>query len=341
MIKSKIGLCIIFVSSVMTAILAGYTKSNTKNPVPKDILERSFEEHYELYNNEVMALSAEQIREATENHNYSGDGYLIWEGWKNIKKNNLLTGLLDVSLISDAVYTSMKLPSECTDYFMGYRTNPVIYDTHEDGYQKICGIGAFYPVYGEKLPDKFTLCVGKFMVFILRKDIKMGWEVFTEDTILRDIKNVQLRPLPWTLELSLEERRPKDKVFFASDHVEFNLSAEDLSANDEKPDGSVLHFYSSKLPIDTSEILATVVIYEMWSDTEEINNKVVATVGLDYWGDSSYQMFSGHSYYVTNEHRVVIGHNISDEMYLELVSNGLSPEQCLAIFNTTKTNILE
>lgn len=290
----------------------------------------------ELEKGEIVFLDKEDIQNAVAYKEYSGDGYLSWNGWCDMKKNGLLSSFLEVSLLDDPIYTSMKLPSENTNYFYQTRVNASIMDDNVSGHSKACGIGAFYPVYGEKLPDTFNLCVGRFMVFVLKYGENSEWEPLGENTFLQRISNLQIRPLPWTEQMEISATRPVDKVKFNEEYIEFNLTAEDLMQTEQNPDGSVVHFYSDKLPIVSDEIRACVVIYEMWSDTPEIEGKVVATIGFDFWADSSYQMFSGHNYLVTNEHRQVIGHNISDELYDALLEEGKSPMKCWEYFMEIK-----
>ncbi len=280
-----------------------------------------------LAENEVLKLTYDQKITKNEKKNVTGEGYIKWDGWKDLKKVMLLNGNLKVSLIDDPIYTSMKLPSEAITA-MEYRVNPTIMDTTGPGYVKSVGIAAAYQAKGSTLPDEFNLNIGRFMTLILRTEPNANWEIFTVHEPLDKIKYFQFHKLPWSESYYY---RPEDKMVLHENYVEFKCKKEDF-------DGFVFHFYGDKAPIASENVRAYVTIFDIWSDTKGIEGGLAIGVGVDQWpaSGSSHQMFSGRNYLVKNTHRLMIGHNIPDSMYEELIKEGKNPKMCLDIYNNYK-----
>lgn len=270
----------------------------------------------------VVLLSTDEVNNINESM-FEGQEYASWEGWKDIKKNGLLSGKIDIDYISDKVYMSMKLPSEATTY-MKYRVNPSIISFNAKGYNKTCSLGAVYPVEGATLPDSININIGKMIIFVLKSGAESQWEVLDAQNPFTEVKHFQVATLPWSLG---EYYRPTENIIYHDDYVEFNCSANELY-------GKVFHFYGEKTNCISDDVIGYVVIYEAWSDTPDIDGKLACTIGADQIsGNKTAQVFSGKNYLLTNEHRLIIGHSLPDVVYEELIKEGRSPEICLQMFN--------
>lgn len=283
--------------------------------------------------NNIAYLDRDELERIAAGDLSTNKQYIQWKYWENFKEGNYLSGLIDTNLLSDRVYMSMKLPSENTSY-MSYRINPEIADYKTAGKDNMCGIGAVYKVVGEELPETFNVCIGKFSVYVLLDSEDAEWQVFDDHTPLNKKEYFQLRPLPWTdNSSSLDENRvDENKTIYHDNYVEFTFTNEDLTTN------SVLHFYGAKNPFVSENLRALVVIYDVWTDSEEAAYKLCADSGADqrYQTEDPLQVFWSKNYDVTTEVRTVIGHAIPDDVYAELVREGKSPEQALRMFESTK-----
>lgn len=285
--------------------------------------EKAQEKKTEIDKNEVVKMNMVKLFESVANQNVTGEGYICWDKWKDLKNNGLVSGNIYIPFIDDAVYTSMKLPSE-VQTFMKYRTNPAIMSYRPSGYNRAVGIGAVYQSTGTVLPDEFNVCIGRFMVFVLKDSQDAEWEILDAHEPLDMIEYFQLRRLPWT---EVDYYRPIQKAVFHDDYVEFNLTKEDL-------DNGVLHFYGTKQPCISDDVIGFVTIYDVWSDTEGIDGKLACEIGVDQWNSNGEcnQAYFGRNYAIMNEHRLMIGHNIPDAVYEELVTKGKSPSICIDMF---------
>lgn len=313
-------------------------ESQASNMETQNSLQETVEENSEklqekktiINKNEVIKMNMVNLFESIANQNVVGEGYICWEKWKDLKNNGLISGNIYVPLIDDVVYTSMKLPSE-VQTFMKYRTNPAIMSYRPSGYNRAVGIGAVYQSTGTVLPDEFNVCLGRFMVFVLKDSENAQWEILDVHEPLDMIEYFQLRRLPWT---EVDYYRPTEKTVFHDDYVEFKLTKEDL-------DNGVLHFYGMKQPCISDDVIGFVTIFDVWSDTEGIDGKLACEIGVDQWNSNGEckQAYFGRNYAIMNEHRLMIGHNMPDAVYEELVAEGKSPSICVDMFlNYTKDN---
>lgn len=273
--------------------------------------------------NEIIEMDYDELMVTVAKQDITGEGYICWKNWKDVRNNGLVDGNIYIPLLGDSVYTSMKLPGD-VQTFMEYRVNPGIVAYRPKGFNRTVGIGAVYQSTGFELPDEFNVCIGRFMVFMLKDTHDSQWEILDVKEPLDKIEYLQLRKLPWSLR---EYYRPSEKTVFHENYVEIKLKKEDL-------DMGVLHFYGQKLPCISDETVGIVTIFEVWSDTEGIDGKLACEIGADYWSASGecLQAFFGRNYALTNEHKIMIGHNMPDEVYEQLVAIGKSPSVCLDMF---------
>lgn len=256
--------------------------------------------------------------------NIMGSGYLRWNGWSALTDESKLSGNLYIPYISDEVYISMKMPSEVTTY-MSYRTNPSLGDYQPSGYINTVGMGAVYQVLGTELPDEFDVCIGKFQTYILKDEPNAQWELLDSHEPLDSIVYFRMAKLPWKLGISW---RPDESIIeYHDDYVQFHFTKEDLN-------NQVFHYYGIKQPNISEDTVGIVVIYEIWSNTEGITGKLAAAIGADQRNDEGTisQAFSGRNYMIMNTPRIIIGHNMPDDVYEACVNSGKSPEQCLTMF---------
>lgn len=254
----------------------------------------------------------------------AGEGYIRWDKWNDITDEEILSGNLYLPYISDEVYTSMKLPSE-VGTAMSYRTNPSLGEYQPEGYINAVGMGAIYQVPGTELPAEFDVCIGKFRTYILKDAPDAEWEVLDAHEPLDDIKYFRCARLPWSLGISW--RPSKDIFTYYDDYVQVHLTKKDLT-------NRVFHFYGIKQPCISEDILGMVVIFEVWSNTEDVVGKIACTIGADQRNESGTvsQAFSGRNYMVLNQTRLIIGHNMPDSVYDKCVEMGKSPEKCIELF---------
>ena len=208
---------------------------------------------------------------------------------------------------------------------MSFRKRPKILNYKPSGYTSAVGIGAIYPVTGATLPDNFNICFGKFKTFVLMEGQNEQWKVLDSQAPLNSTYNYRLYKLPWTLNKSFALSR--NSFIVGSDYVKISLTKEDL-------DSQVFHFWGDKKLCLSENVVGMVTIYEVWSDTPNIFGKLSASIAIDQKADgkNTQQAFYSRNYAVTNSKRLVIGHNMPDDVYDWCVANGKSPQVCLDLF---------
>ena len=267
-----------------------------------------------LSKNEIFNVKSFDYPSNTE---IQWDGWKVWSGWES---GNLISGKIKMSLIDDSVYPSMKLPSELPTVW-SYRQNPILYHYKPNGYINTLGTGGVYPVPGEILPDNFNVYVGKFSTYVL-------YNGATEWKLL-DYHNNFDSPIYFGF-----FKLPSGGGTGTTVQYETSDSFTKFSLNSANLDNAMLHFWGTQMPSKSEDILGLVTIYEIWTDTPEVVGKICATVGNDQrnsTGEIS-QAFSGRNYAITTEKRIVIGHNIPDDIYEWCVNNNLSPNICYEMF---------
>lgn len=273
--------------------------------------------------NKVYYVDTATMLTLSQSKNITGSGYIRWDGWKALSKESILSGNLKVEYINDDVYTSMKTPSE-VQTFMSFRVNPSIISYKPEGHVNVLGMGAIYSVPNAELPESFDVYIGKMKTFALMAGDEQ-WHVIDEHDSLNSTKYFGFYMLPWTTHISYKV--PEAIMEKGEGYVKFNLTKANLT-------NQVLHFWGSKQPCKSEDIIGLVTIYEIWSDTPDITGKLAATIGIDHRTSAGVvqQAFSGRNYAVTNSKRLVIGHNMPDDVYDWCVANGKSPQVCLDLF---------
>lgn len=294
---------------------------------PSEVLDESNEESID--SNEInqepvhLTLTKDQLLAAKKSDYPAGstikyDSWNVWSGWKS---GQLLSGDIKTDYMDDEVYMSMKLPCEVPIY--RHNVNPVLYDYKPSGGVNALGIGAIYPVEGAVLPEHFDFYIGKLATYVLYEGSN---EWVTLDSH-KSLNNMYYFSLYSTPSYSFFRKLTNSEVEFGDTYTKYSLTANDFST-------ALLHFWGIQQPAPSQDIRALVTMYEVWTDDPNVVGKLCATIGNDQRDASGKvtQAFSGRNYAVTTDKRIVMGHNIPDDVYDELVQSGLSPEICLTKF---------
>lgn len=293
-------------------------------------------------NDGLYLVDAETLVRLTETP-VCGNGRVKWYGFHTTKSEistSYFDGIIPVSKLHDPVYMSMNLPSEATTY-MKYRINPSNMYSASPDFRKVLSIGAIYKAEDAVIDDdeEITVCLGKINVILRTKDSD-GW--FKENEQPFPSKPNHIYYLPWRLEwdrvdakgneIPEDERRPvkpgsitEDRLKEFNDHIEIKLYGRDFTgraSGDDRVEGSVLHFWGKNaLFEDGSNILGVVISYEAWLKEESASGKVAAAIGADWrTGENKIrQAFSGYNHRLTSKRRTVIGHNVGNDIYDEIM----------------------
>lgn len=274
---------------------------------------------YKLGKNAMLSL---------ENKHLAGDGSVIWNGWSNINESaskDMLSGVLKVRYSDDPVYMSMKLPSEAVHSTVSHRVNGSILHYQPAGFSNLINIGAIYAPDASALPSTFTVCLGKMTVYTLSNDANAKWELHEQHQVP---KSFALYQLPWTSSGDTNYPISESNITRYDNYIRFQLSKSDLT-------DKCLHFFGgNSYAIDIPNCRAIVCMFEAWTETAGVAEKIFAAIGADQRNGSGTvrQAFSGRNWNVRTDKRVVIGHNISDALYDELRDTMNDPRYLLENF---------
>lgn len=264
---------------------------------------------------------------ALKNKNISGGGSVVWNEYKDnsyYDPTGLITGETKLDYIHDPVYMSMKEPSEAISSYLPARTSGAILYYQPEGYTNLIGIGAFYAGDQDNLPDEFTLCLGAMKTYTLSDEPNAKWILHEEHKIP---KGITVYELPWTTHVSyaLED----GQIEYCDNFARIHLKKKDLT-------DSVIHFWgSSKREIDLKHTIGIVVMYEVWTENDNLTGEVFAATGADQriainsGSNNVKQAMSGKNWLVKPEHRLVISHNIPDAVYDSLKYTANDPERLI------------
>ena len=271
---------------------------------------------------------------------FKGDGAIKWNDFSadNYMKNpDQYDGVLPISKMNDPLYVQMCLPNEAasdmgtagrTDVKQNGRINAQNLFELTDRYVNALSIGAIYTNPEREIPDdaQITLCFGKIRLAARTKDSD-GWFLADEADPLP--KNIY--PLPWQL-----ENDPNPVKSYAIDpahikqvdgHYEIQLTGADLKGKNFKDDrvtGSILHFWGKFFEFEKgSDVLGIAASYTVWVKEPEWSGMLTAAIGTDIRGSDGYcqQAFTGINYEVTDQPRVVYGHNVGPKRYDEVMDS--------------------
>lgn len=272
---------------------------------------------------------------ALKNKNISGGGSVVWNEYKDnsyYDPTGLITGETKLDYIHDPVYMSMKEPSEAISSYLSARTSGAILYYQPEGYTNLIGIGAFYAGDQDNLPDEFTLCLGAMKTYTLSDEPNAKWILHEEHKIP---KGIVVYELPWTTHVSyaLED----GQIEYCDNFARIHLKKKDLT-------DSVIHFWGgSKREIDLKHTIGIVVMYEVWTENDNLTGEVFAATGADQrivfnsGNNNVKQAMSGKNWLIKPEHRLIISHNIPDKVYDELKHTANDPEYLInAFYEITK-----
>ena len=110
-------------------------------------------------------------------------------------------------------------------------------------------------------------------------------------------------------------------IVHTGDHVEIRLKGADLKGTgfgDDRVTGSILHFWGKFFTFEKgSDVLGVAASYTVWVKEPEWSGCLTADIGADIRGADGYcqQAFTGNNRVITNEPRVVFGHNVGPKAY--------------------------
>ena len=284
---------------------------------------------YEI-NGGIYWLDAETIRRLTEIP-CRGDGRIKWLGYEDCGSwsgNLEQPEYAPVNKINDPIYMSMFLPSE-RSCFLETRVNPSFLDVAEDKWVNVMTIGAVYRNLEVEIPDdaEFTLCISDVNLAV-RTTKSNGWY----EAINLKVPTVynHLFYLPWQLESELGSYEIHDRLTFYDDHVEIKLYGRDLNATEAKKISDevqqcVYHFWGQMHYFDCkgSEVLGVASSFKIWVKEPEAKEYLTVGIGADWRGEDGkpLQAFAGYKHAVTNEPKVVLGHNVEPSRYDEVMDS--------------------
>ena len=300
-----------------------------------------FSESYLIVNDDYK-VDKDTLFECVNNKKIEGNGTISWNGWVQQYNGNRLTPKIKVSRIDDYVYTSMKLPTEAPYYMTDdsrepneRRWNPTLIAPHWKNTIRINPIGAIYQVKDTTLPDEFTICIGHMKIWGLKNNYSSSWELIGDTvTCNRSKTNIIKVTLPWSG--STETLIDESKIEKYDDFIRIHLTKNDIGY-----DTSVLHFFGSPVRADAEDYKALVSAYEVWTEDDNVVDKLVCTGGIDQRREDNKinQAFSTRGYLIKRHGRLVMGHDMEDATYDYLCSIGKNPRSILNLNSLSKNNV--
>lgn len=254
---------------------------------------------------EVQSLSREEILRAKK-QDYKKGTSVKWEKYQ-ASKSGEHDGIIPVELLDDSIYCSMNLPSESRsdETIRMYRDNGKVMNKMTEKQKTLIGIGAIYNTTEKKLPQRFTLCLGKIKTFAYMKDI--------EDWVLLDEQpypaGVYLYKMPWT-----EHSRKKcNNIKYYSDHIEIEMTSDEFN-------NYALHFWGKSSKIEQENILYVACAYDFWIKEKGYDGSFTATIGIDAKDEkgseeSIVQLFYSRGLEVTSKKKTHWGQTIPNDVY--------------------------
>lgn len=254
---------------------------------------------------EIQYLSREEILCAKKD-DYRNGSSVKWEKYRT-SKSGIHNGIIPVELLEDDVYCSMNLPSESRsdETIRMYRDNGMVMNQMTEEQKTLIGMGAIYKTTKKKLPEKFTLCLGKIKTFVYLKDIE-NWILLDEQPYPA---GVYLYKMPWT-----EHSRKKcSDVKYYTDHIEIKMTNKEF-------ENYALHFWGKSNKIEQENVLYVACAYEFWIKERGNDGVFTATIGIDAKDEkgsdeSIVQLFYSRGLEVTSKKKTHWGQTIPNEVY--------------------------
>lgn len=142
-------------------------------------------------------------------------------------------------------------------------------------------IGAIYIDYDkvEQLPDQFTLCIGKSVVF-QRKNDTNKWEKTIDELI--SVDSIRNYKLPWG-SATPNIRDFTNKPTLQGDHIELVINKEELTSwiGGGSGNEACAHFWSSDYIYSENEYDDLITFWEIWVKEPEASNALLFVIGSD------------------------------------------------------------
>ncbi|SEL48018.1 Fibronectin type III domain-containing protein [Butyrivibrio sp. ob235] len=273
--------------------------------------------------NGIYNLSREEIITA-QTDKYNSNDLIRWDSYYQSEKD-VHDGNIPVSLLDDPVYCSMNLPSESRSDFMikARRDNGhIIGDTKNPKSQKLLSMGAIYLSTDKKLPQNFSVYLGKIKLFAYSKS-KQNW--ITIDSQPYPC-SVFLYELPWE---NHKAYKP-EKVTKTNSYIKIDLTDKDM-------DSRVIHFWGKSVPLDKNDYLYFACAYEFWVSSSA-SGLFTATSGIDIkdatGANTIEQLYSSRGLTCVTTKKTQWGQTIPNSEYLKCNSSILNE-----LYESDKTEI--
>ena len=272
---------------------------------------------------------------------FKGDGSIKWTGFKtdNWQENgDPFDGILPISKIHDPLYQQLCLPHE-RNAFGGTKNGNNNFEILEKTKGNLTALCAIYldKEQADNLPDDavITLCFGKMKLAVCKDDGK-GWFV-ASDSVGPDGTHPgpaslgNIYPIPWTLENDKNPVKPynvgQSNVTWVDDHYEVKITGADIKGKkftDSRVTWAVFHTWSTFYDFDAeSSILGLATAYTVWVKEPEWSGFLAGDTGADVRQDGQYchQTFSSRYFVITDEPKMVYGHNVGPKRYDEVMDS--------------------
>lgn len=307
-----------------------------------------FDAEYIVVEKDTYKLGKEAML-ALQNKKLTGNGSVAWkdwdtqpQGWKDAETNHnssapLTTAKLKVRYADDPVYMSMKLPGE-GNVSSDTLVRPGMRASNASGTYTIANnIGVVCAIDYTRLPDDVVICIGHLSLYTLSREKNAKWKLHDKQVIPT---GQAMYYLPWSGSNDQREDISASKITVNDDHVRFTLQRGDFAPSSSVPDSiaKCLHFWGAHNSLDLADNLAVVCFYEAWTETEAAVGNLYTTIGCDQKSTDKAQIeqnFWGRNVLLSTEKIIVIGHNISDELYDQLRDTPNDPRLVFADYGTS------
>ncbi len=272
-------------------------------------------------------------------HPFAGDGAIRWEEFfpNNWQYNiDQFDGILPISKMNDPLYVQMCLPNE-RNAFSNTKNGNNNFEVLKKTPGNLTALCAIYPDKTREIPDDavITLCFGE-MKLLVRKNDGNGWVTFV-DSVGPDKVHPgpaelgNIYPLPWVLENDPKPVKSynvgSDKWSWEGDHFEIRLAGADLNRrkfNDPRVNGVVFHAWSNFRKFDADyDIEGIAAGYTVWVKEPEWSGLLAGDTGADCRQENHacVQTFSSRYFIITDQPRLIYGHNVGPKRYDEIMDS--------------------
>ena len=277
------------------------------------------------------------------NYPFKGDGAIKWDGFKPegyFQNPDQFDGVLPISKMNDPMYLEMCLPHE-RNAFSGTKNANVNYEIVAD-HRTLTPLIAIYldEEKEDQIPDDavITLCFGEFKLLACKNDGK-GW--FVALNSMGDAEHHgpsdlgTICPIPWTLGSADPPASPYNVTHtnskllqWVDDHFEIQLTGADFKGikfNDDRVERAVLHSWGSPFYKyeNGDDILGIAAGYTVWVKEPEWSGFLAGDTGADARKENGdcVQTFSSRYFVITDQPRVIYGHNVGPKAYDEVMDS--------------------